>query len=187
MHGWDEQRQQQKEVKEFLIDLKDDLQQDIQSMTATRDSVTKKNKSYYDFLEVSKNLKDTANKKKLSYSFSTGIVTTKISDGDYEGFKSSGKIGYIENKKLKKAILKYYKESTPSILELEKANTAQILKIIDYVIENNTLGINLFKDEKLKLMLNFYLGESETIISQYNDAMQQAHEIINETNKEYSN
>lgn len=101
-------------------------------------------------------------------------------------FKSSGKIGYIENKKLKKAILKYYQETTPSILELEKANTAQILKIIDYVIENNTLGINLFKDVKLKLMLNFYLGESESILSQYNDAMQQAHEIINEVDNEYN-
>ena len=92
-------------------------------MTATKDSVTKKNKDYYNFIEMSNNLKDTANKKNLSYSFSTGIVTTKISDGDYEGFKSSGKIGYIENKKLKKAILKYYQETTPSILELEKANT----------------------------------------------------------------
>jgi uncharacterized protein DUF6090 len=187
LHGWDEHRQEQKEVKEFLNDLKDNLQQDIKSMTATRDSVTKKNKDYYDFIEISNNLKDTANKKNLSYSFSTGIVTTKISDGDYEGFKSSGKIGYIENKKLKKAILKYYQETTPSILELEKANTTEILKIIDYVIENNNIGINLFKDVKLKLMLNFYLQESETIKSQYDDAVQQAQGIINEIGKEYKN
>lgn len=186
LHGWDEHHQQQKEVKEFLVDLKDDLQQDIQSITATRDSVTKKNKDYYTFIEVSNNLADTANKKELSYSFSTGIVTSKITSGDYEGFKSSGKIGYIENKKLKKAILKYYQETTPLILELEKANTTQILKIIDYVIENNNEGVNLFKNIKLKLMLNFYLGESESIIRQYNNAVRQANEIISEINKEYN-
>ena len=186
LHGWDEHHQQQKEVKEFLLDLKGDLQQDIQSITATKDSVTKKNKSYYDFLEIGNNLKDTADRKSLSYSFSTGIITTKISNGDYEGFKSSGKIGYIENKKLKKAILKYYQESAPSTLELEKANTEQILKIIDYVIDKNNAGIGLFQDKKLLLMLNFYLQESESIISQYNDAVQQAKEIINEINKEYN-
>jgi hypothetical protein len=187
LHGWDEHRQEQKEVKEFLNDLKDDLQQDIQSITATKDSVTKKNKDYYNFIEISNHLKDTANKKKLSYSFSTGIITTKISDGDYEGFKSSGKIGYIENKELKKAILKYYQETTPSILELEKANTTQILKIIDYVIENNNEGISLFKDVKLKLMLSFYLQESESIKNQYIDAIQQAKKIINEIDKTYNN
>ena len=187
LHNRSEHRQQQNEVKDFLNDLKDDLQQDIQSISATKDSVVKKNKSYYDFLKVSNNLADTANKKKLSYSFSTGIVTSKITNGDYEGFKSSGKIGFIENKKLKKTILKYYQETTPSILELEKANTTQILKIIDYVIENNNAGMNLIKDVKLKLMLNFYLGESETIISQYDDAVQQAHDIINEINKEGKN
>ena len=185
LHSWDEHRQQQKEVKEFLSDLKDDLQQDTQSLIATKDAVTKTNKGYYNFIELSNNLQDTANKKSLSYSFSTGIVTTKITNGDYEGFKSSGKIGYIEDKKLKKAILKYYQETTPSIFELEKANTEEILKIIDYVIEKNDAGINLFKDKKLALMLNFYLQESESIKSQYNDAVQQAQGIINEINKEY--
>jgi hypothetical protein len=185
LHGWDEHKQQQEEVKDFLGDLKDDLKQDIQSMTATRDSVIQKNKGYYNFLDISNNLKDTANKKNLSYSFSTGIVTTKISDGDYEGFKSSGKIGYIEDKKLKKAILKYYQETTPSILELEKANTEQILKIIDYVIEKNNEGLSLFKDKKLLLMLNFYLQESESIKDQYDDAIQEANQIINEINKEH--
>src|SRR4051812_37877948 len=79
LHGWDEHRQQQREVKEFLNDLKNDLQQDIQSMIATKDSVTKTNEGYYNFIELSNNLKDTANKKNLSYNFSTGIVTTKIS------------------------------------------------------------------------------------------------------------
>ena len=36
-------------------------------------------------------------------------------------------------------------------------------------------------------MLNFYLQESETIKSQYNDAVQQANEIIHEIDKEYKN
>lgn len=185
LHSWDEHRQQQKEVKDFLSDLKYDLQQDIQNLNATKDSITKKNKDYYNFLAVSESKIDTS-KNKLSINFSTGIVTTKIGNGDYEGFKSSGKIGYIENKKLKKAILKYYQETTPSISELEKANTAQILRIIDYVIENNNEGVNFLKDKKLKLMLNFYLGESKSIISKYDDAMQQAKQIIGEIDKEYN-
>jgi len=67
LHGWAEHKQQQKEVKAFLTDLKDDLQQDINSMKATKDSITKKNKEYYNFLEG----------KGTSFIFSTVIVTTK--------------------------------------------------------------------------------------------------------------
>ncbi len=183
LHGWDEHRQEQKAVKQFLGDLKYDLQQDIQSLSATKDSIIKKNKDYYDFLAVSENKIDTS-KSKLSINFSTSIVTTKISNGDYEGFKSSGKIGYIEDKNLKKAILKYYQETTPSMLELEKANTDEILKIIDYVINNIQKKQDLFNDDKLKLMVKFFLGESESIQSQYNDAIKQANNIISQINKD---
>ena len=183
LHGWDEHRQEQKEVHEFLSDLKDDLQQDVQSMQATKDSITKKNNDYYLFLNY--DASDTSKQNKSSVDFATGIITTKISSGDYEGFKSSGKIGYIQDKKLKKAILTYYQEITPSISELEKAYTSQILKIIDYVIDKITVAKapNLFKDIKLKLMLKFYLDESETVKGQYDDAIKKANEIIKEIDK----
>lgn len=187
LHGWDEHRQQQKEVREFLSDVKNDLQQDVQNMKTTKDSITKKNNDYYTFLNY--NAADTSKQNKSSFAFSTAIITTKISSGDYEGFKSSGKIGYIEDKKLKKAILTYYQETAPSISELEKAYTTQILKIIDYVIDRLSVEQpeNLFKDYKVKLMLKFYLGESEGVINQYDDAIKEANEIIKEIDKEYGN
>ena len=50
--------------------------------------------------------------------------------------KSSGKIGLIENKNLKRQILKYSQEQIVGISELEKYRTNNFEKIIDYVQNN---------------------------------------------------
>ncbi len=54
-------------------------------------------------------------------------------DGNYEGFKSSGKIGLIENKKLQKLILDYYQQKMKAISETEKYYNSNIEKLSNIV------------------------------------------------------
>lgn len=113
-----------------------DLTSDISSLQSAR-NVFQKNTANFCFLhQLTKEKLDSIEKVNGSLYYSSSVGTTKISNGDYEGFKSSGKIGLIENKDLKKDILKYYQEVTPDMLEAEKINAEQVLKMTDLWNEN---------------------------------------------------
>ncbi len=44
------------------------------------------------------------------------LLSINFNNARYEGFKSSGKIGTIENNKLKNSILSYYQQTIPYII-----------------------------------------------------------------------
>jgi hypothetical protein len=90
LHNWNEQRTQRKEVKEFLVDLKADLNDDIENMTSSKEMLQKGVKSYE---EASKLMSENKHGKVLY-----NLISRRTHQADYESFKSSGKIGFMENK-----------------------------------------------------------------------------------------
>jgi Family of unknown function (DUF6090) len=185
LHSWSEHRHQQNEVKEFLADLKEDLRNDINSMQTAKETLSK---NFADFLflkNLTKSKIDSLFKVKSSFSFHSSIGTTKINNGNYEGFKSSGKIGFIENKGLKKHILKYYQDATPSVLEVENINTSQVLKITDYWAENAGQDIKkTILSPKLKTMIEAFQNTSTSSLEIYQEAITTAKQIIAEIDKQ---
>jgi len=120
-------------------------------------------------------------KAKKPFGFTTNIATTKLSSGNYEGFKSSGKIGFIDNKDLKKHILKYYQEATPNILEAEKINATEVIKISDYWAENAEQKIQkTVLSPKFKTLLEVFRNTSKGSLELYQDAIDQAKQINTE-------
>lgn len=113
-HGWSQHRHEQKEVQIFLEALKVDLQNDITDLRS-------QNKLLQETLNALKYFKS----KKTIDSVKTGkLVLNNLSInifpsvdinniGVCESFKSSGKIGLIENNELKKEILHYYQKIIP--------------------------------------------------------------------------
>lgn len=179
LHSWSEHRHQQKEVREFLSDLKEDLNGDIKSMQAARDSLSRNAQDFLFIEQLTKERLDSLDKNKISFGFHSVIGTTKISNGNYEGFKSSGKIGFIENKQLKKLILKYYHGSTPDVLEAEKINASQVLKISDYMSQNAEQGFNkTMLSPNFKRMLEIFSNSAKASLIIYTDAISNANEIL---------
>lgn len=188
-HNRSEHAHQQADVKTFLTDLKEDIGVDTANMHRSINAINKELPNINFLLQLTPQIIDSITKKpNSSLGFSSGISTTKINNGNYEGFKSSGKIGNIEDKKLKKLILKYYQEITPDVLEVEKYNHAWVAKIDDFAAEYSSTDIlRIFLDKKFKYMLNKYIDSSNQNVKTYNEAIHIAEEILTEINKELKN
>jgi Family of unknown function (DUF6090) len=182
LHGWSEHRHQQQEVKEFLTDLKEDLKNDAVSYTRSKDGLAANLKDYQFCLSLAKNQVDSLKKVHGSLAFHSSISTTKINNGNYEGFKSSGKIGYIENKQLKRQILKYYQEQTPGLLEIEQYGMRTFDKVLGFISANADKGIDeiivlpQFK-QALKMHSDNATGLSECYTQSLKDATTMIKEI----------
>jgi len=186
LHGWSEHRHQQNETKEFLADLKEDLENDVKSMQVAKEDLSKSATSFLFLSQLNKDRLDSLSKAKSPLNFLSSLGTTKVSNGDYEGFKSSGKIGFIEDKKLKKLILKYYQDATPNVLEAEKINASLLIKVLDYWAENSDQDVQKrILSPQLKTLLATFNQTAKGSLDLYQEAIGLAKEISTEIDKGY--
>lgn len=88
------------------------MQNDIESLDDEKKANETSNLGYKYILELSTLQLNSIQKTYTEVYFSIYSHGPKIYIGNSEGFKSSGKIGYIEKEKLKHKLLKYYKFTT---------------------------------------------------------------------------
>jgi hypothetical protein len=94
-HSWSQHRHEQKDVKAFLIGLKNDLESDIKEMNEDVESYIGSGKTFSYILSLKKGEianQDSINKYGRYLNNTTGL---NANAGRFEGFKSSGKIGHI--------------------------------------------------------------------------------------------
>lgn len=183
-HSWSEHKHQQKEVTEFLVDLKEDLKNDIDGISKSKEKSTSNLKDYKYALGLTQAQIDSLKSSHGTIGFNSTISTTKINNGNYEGFKSSGKIGYIENKQLKRLILKYYQEQTPGLLEIEKYSATTFDKVLAYVANNADKSIDeILILPQFKQQLKFHTDQTIGLIDGYTLTIKDANDIIKEIDK----
>ena len=174
---------QQKETKEFLSDIKDDLNKDIVSVSEKEKQMTETIKQYIYLRDLTEKRIDSLSNKKAGIGIGVTYVIRKTNNGNYEGFKSSGKIGYIENKKLKKMILGYYQEGMPSIDETENYFNLRLGKIEELIYQDKDKK-KKFLDPVLKMSFDAVIQTAKDNRNNYKSISQEATEIINEIIKE---
>lgn len=183
-----EHTHEKKEVKEFLLGLKKDLQNDVKEM----------NEDIWGYEVCSKWLKYFAKEENVNddtlkkYSWvlisKTHLLANK---GRYEGFKASGKVNTIANEELRNRILDLYEERMIGL-----TNTTQ-----DYIeLKNQMLQVFYQKrkgrfsgNDNLKMILkddevNNYLAaltNVKEIITKYNLTIKEAVQIIQSIDKIY--
>lgn len=91
-HSWSENWNNLNDSIGFLTDLKIDLTDDIIS-------IKNSNQDFEKNIQIL-NAKDSTN--------NLVFVSTILNNGNFEGFKSTGKIGHIDNKELRLSLLHYY-------------------------------------------------------------------------------
>jgi hypothetical protein len=190
-HNRSEHAHEQADVKAFLLGLKSDLNDDIKEMENDKESFQNQGKifSYLTSLKINEDpSKDTI--KKYGHSL---FVTTALNpnDGRFEGFKSSGKIGTIENKELQNDIMDLYQEKIPSLQASTTGYNNWKMNFLSYVIQNQkrlTDSTNNFK-ELLKgdkvYEFSTVLGHPTEVLERYDNCIGQAQKIIAEIDKEY--
>ena len=180
LHSWSEHNHQKKEAREFLRDIQDELAIDLKSMKEKRASLDTVFNSSVQLLD-STNVKVLTGKISINFS----LTTFKANDGNYQGFKSSGKIGYIENKELKKKILSYYENELPALYDVDKYQYEKQLEVWELI---NSLGKKeFFTDPTFRAKLTLDAQITEALIKSYSSVIDDATEIDKEITKELAN
>ena len=108
-HDLNEHRSHQKEVKEFLVDLKDDLNKDIVGLISQNEAISKSINQFKLVRNLNKTIVDSLDKSNTKYLLINDfrLFSREENTGNYESLELSGKMVFTENKKLKKLILSY--------------------------------------------------------------------------------
>lgn len=186
LHSWSEHKHQQKEVSVFLGNLKNDLQNDIKILDEEKEEYEKANLGYEKILGLTSLQLDSIQKSNTKVYFPVHSQGPKLNIDNYEGFKSSGKIGYIEDEKLKQKILHYYQRFVPSINEVDKIYNDYLFKCFDKMIENaDKSEEKLYSDPKFKKTIYFLITIGKNNIRVYDKNVKtEAIELIKAIEKE---
>lgn len=186
LHSWSEHRHQQKEVNVFLTNLKEDLKEDMSNLNSGKTHYTEFNNDYTKLLDITQLKLDSLERTNSKLPFHVQLHGKEINDGNYEGFKSSGKLGYIENEFLKQSLLIYYQKNLPAILVMDQYYNQFLFKIIDIKIDNaGKTEREIYSNPKLKEAIQYLILIGKSNIKNYNElGLQKAQDILQEINKE---
>jgi hypothetical protein len=181
LHNWSDHRHEQQETKEFLRGLKDDLTKDTLLMKSNRADFVKVDSNFW-FLRTLYTSKaiDTASDRLITHHLDFEMRATHANIGRYEGFKSSGRIGTIEDDSLKQAILVYYQQTMPDLVDDEGIANSFQSQILDLeVSKRDEMSMrDLARSFKMQALLEFATGNLEGVIRDYDSARLQARKII---------
>lgn len=171
-------QKQQKETKEFLQDLQIDLKTDIKNINEEKSKLLESQQGITALLNLTPEQQKTLGQIQMKVRF----TTRKNIEANYEGFKSSGKIGNIESRKLKTNILSYYQEYMPTTAEIEKDINIAKKEVIE-ILGRNSFKTTTLTDPYLRTKLDIYLGLTKSLVDGYNEDLRLAKETIQEINK----
>jgi len=186
-------KHQRHETKEFLLGLKQDLKTDIAEMNEDKKSFEKSSLGFSYIINRKINQgpdPDTISKYNNWLFNTTGLVPNS---GRFEGFKSSGKMGTIENKELQNNIMDLYQENIPNLIASTNMYTAKKQRLFYYVnastkrVTDSTRNVATVLSTDQAFNICITLTSVKEILDRYNACIDKMNLIIDEINKEYGN
>jgi hypothetical protein len=187
LHGVTEHNKEQKEVRTFLTNIRKDLIKDLKWLKNDAETYKEANKEYKSILQLTPSKIDSINKTNSSnINFPLNILYNKINNANYEGFKSNGKIGNIENDELRMAILGYYQQDAPATIEASNLYNQYLLKTIDALNEHSDKNDDEFYvSPQFKSKIDYLVMFGEMSINFYEgNPIKHATEIIKKIDEE---
>lgn len=174
LHGWSEHRNEQKEANKFLKEIITDLTADIKMLEHSKDKAVFL-RDNYNFILALKNNKVSDSIIGPYTTFS--LLHTDFNVARYEGFKSSGKIGTIEDGSLKNDILSYYQQTVPGLIFFANFFNELQVKMMDEDA-GNLSTYDFFTTRKMQGKYNNLRYNAKEGIEAYDTAIKQVKEII---------
>jgi hypothetical protein len=191
VHDVSDHNHEQKDVKSFLLGVRQDLKADLIQMREDTDAFRGAGLTF-SYITTNtpgfKLSKDSINKYQSFLSNTTSFVGN---DGRYQGFKSSGKLGNIEDDALQNDIVELYQAIIPSILASTDGYNQRKDALFTFLNKNlkrtgngtNNLLDILSTDEAINICGTLtYTGE---INARYKSAIDKSKKIIKEINADY--
>ena len=190
-HDRSELKHQRHETKEFLLGLREDLKTDIEEMKQDKRSFSQTQKAfaYITTRKIGEPISRDTIRKYNNWIFNTtGLVPN---NGRFEGFKSSGKIGTIENKILQNNIMDLYQENIPNLINSTDFYTLKKQNLFQYVALNqkrltdttSTLVEVLSTDQAYNICTS--LTFVQEILVRYDTCINKMDAIIKDIDKQY--
>ncbi|MEJ1237352.1 hypothetical protein WBG78_04425 [Chryseolinea sp. T2] len=188
-HDLSEKRHKQHDVSEFLAGLKTDLQRDIVELEADRKGYTRMKKAFAYINGVAFHEKPLADSLKFYYNWYFNEVGFVPNDGRFEGFKSSGKVGDIEDKELQNDIMDLYQEDIRALVSSTAFFSERKGKLVDYLTKNMkqesestyNLSTIMATDEARNICRTLYF--TDEIIGRYDTCIVKSKRIIDAIDK----
>jgi hypothetical protein len=180
------------EARDFVIGLKGDIKDEISLLQGSAKDMDTLRKNYGIITKLKSAEIDSMQKKHFTSTFNIPNFNSRVVNGRYEGFKSSGKIQTIENDSLRNNILEYYQQDIPMIDFAEGAFNQNQNRLQEMLINSsNEMGndptgvIKMLTSAKGKLILEFSIDYSNQVSGRYNEVIKQAKKIEKEIDEEY--
>ena len=190
-HDKSEHSHQQKEVKEFLLGLREDLLSDINEMQDDKESYINQGRAfrYITSIKLGQHLSMDSLNKYNNWLYN--ITRLQQNNGRFEGFKASGKIGTIEDKKIQNDIMDLYQEAIPSLLLSADSYIQRKNEWFEFKIKNekkitdstSNLSTILLTDEAQNLC--GFLANPSEIITRYDVCLNKMKTIVEEIKNKY--
>jgi hypothetical protein len=167
LHSWSEHRHDMKKVKEFAIDIKGDLKSDIGNFEETKARL--------------QSIVNDLNKDSLNVNNTKEINIVSVfrfpNNGNFEGFKTSGNIGLIEDKEFKTKLLHYYQQYLPAIdlLENNLQKTAERLR--DELKTETVINYAILKSPQYHRLTEGYIDALKSNIGLYEIIIEKAKDL----------
>jgi len=191
VHDMSDHNHEQQDVKSFLLGLRQDLKTDLIQMQGDTDSFMRAGVTFT-YITTDKpgfKLSKDSLKKYQTYLYNT--TSFLENDGRYQGFKSSGKLGNIEDDRLQNDIIDLYQGIIPSILASTNAYNRRKEMLFEFFFRNvkrtgngnNNLVEALSTDEAVNICSTLtFVGE---INGRYKSAIEKSKKIIKEIDADY--
>ena len=184
-------KHQRHETKEFLLGLKQDLTTDIEEMNQDKNSFIQSEKVFYYITgrKLGEPLNaDTIRKYYGSIFNTTGLIPNS---GRFEGFKSSGKMGTIENKELQNNIMDLYQENIPNLINSTNFYTSKKQSLFEYdymnrkrLTDSTSNLVSVLSSDPAYNICNSLTFEQEILV-RYDTCINKMNSIIRDINKQY--
>jgi Family of unknown function (DUF6090) len=189
-HNRSEHAHHREDVRIFLQGLKSDLNDDLREMNEDKKSYISQQRvfTYISNLRLNEFPSKDTLKKYRNWLFNTTEFAPN--DGRFEGFKSSGKIGYIENDSLQNDIMDLYEEDIPNLLASSKMYVSIKMKLFDLVYkyqkrstDSTSNYLNFWKLDEV-YNISGSLATPDQVIERYGICIRLMEKIIGEIDKE---
>lgn len=189
LHGLSEHHHQQQEVRAFLTGLRTDLKNDIEAVRGLKESYHgfNANFAYLAALDPRQMPDEEAFAKAVMLSNANSYFRPYMSR--YEGFRSSGKIAYIEDQALLDAIFELYQMALPQIRSSEGGWGGRQEKLRAYQdaeLQSDDLAehFRVFTSPKGKRLVK-WMTAPDQLFDRYDNYGQQAEAIVRAIEKAY--
>jgi len=191
LHGWGEHRHEQEQVRDFLLGLRSDLKGDLENIAEVEAYDHKLDANYAYLIQLDPAAAPDPDKFPQAYDLTWSNIFFTPSTSRYEGFKSAGRLGNIENEALTSKMLELYEGDTKHIHYSETAWGHNQLVYQDYMEKAQEDGdesmarhYRLLTSLPVKRLLKHQVAQAQ-LYQRYDTYAKRAREIIEEIEHEY--